>query len=257
MDSGSAEPGSIAKVADEAGARLIRSDLPGASLARNLGWRAASHELVGFVDDDVRVHRGWADAIVAGFEADGTVEFVTGGVVVPVGQEAAERPVAISSKTVRTRLGPDTQGDLGASANLAVRRRALSDVGGFDERLGPGTWAASAEDLDLFDRLFRLNYLGMFEPRATAEHEQWRSRPQLLSLDWRYGKGMGVRLARLRTWDRPRARRIAKEALVTQGVRSVVQDLRQGYEFGALTVATRTLATVIGMVVGAARRATS
>jgi hypothetical protein len=36
-----------------------------------------------------------------------------------------------------------------------------------------------------------------------------------------------------------------------------VQDLRQGYEFGALTVATRTLATVIGMVVGAVREAAS
>jgi glycosyltransferase involved in cell wall biosynthesis len=257
VDSGSARPGPVARVAEQAGARLIRSDLPGASLARNLGWRAASHDLVGFVDDDVRVHPGWAGALVAGFESDGSIEFVTGRVVVPPGQEAAERPVAVSSKTVRTPLHPGTEGDLGASANLAVRKRALADVGGFDERLGPGTWAASAEDLDLFDRLFRLNYVGMFEPLAAAEHEQWRSRPQLLSLDWRYGKGMGVRLARLRTWDRARARRIAKEALVTQGVRSVVQDLRQGYEFGALTVATRTLATVIGMVVGAAREATS
>jgi glycosyltransferase involved in cell wall biosynthesis len=257
VDSASAQPGAVARVAEQAGARLIRSDLPGASLARNLGWRAASHDLVGFIDDDVRVHAGWADAIVAGFEVDGSVEFVTGGVVVPRGQEAAERPVAISSKTLRTRLDPTTEGDLGASANLAVRKRALADVNGFDERLGPGTWASSAEDLDLFDRLFRLNYLGMFEPLASAEHEQWRSKPQLLSLDWRYGKGMGVRLARLRTWDRPRARRIAQEALVTQGVRSVVQDLRQGYQFGALTVATRTLATVIGMVVGAARKAAS
>jgi hypothetical protein len=185
------------------------------------------------------------------------IDFVTGGVVVPVGQETAERPVAISSRTVRTPLHPGLAGDIGASANLCVRRPALEATGGFDETLGPGTWAASAEDLDLFDRLFRGGYVGIFEPRACAEHDQWRTKPQLLALDWRYGKGMGVRLARLATWDRPRARRLLKEALITQGVRSVVQDLRDGYEFGALTVTVRTFATVIGMVVGAAREAVS
>lgn len=256
VDSGSADPAAVAAVASLYDARLVRSDVAGASLARNLGWRAASNDLVAFVDDDVRVHPGWADAMVAAFD-DATVEFVTGGVVVPPDQTSAERPVAITSRTVRTRLDRDVDGDLGATANLGVRRRALQVVGGFDERIGPGTWAASAEDLDLFDRLFRANYLGMFEPRARAEHDQWRTRRQLLALDWRYGKGMGVRLARLSAWDKPRARRLTKEALVTQGVRSVVQDLRRGYEFGALTVAARTLATVIGMVVGAARRVDS
>lgn len=253
VDSGSVDPVPVAAAAEAAGARLVRSERAGASLARNLGWRAASHDLVGFVDDDVRVHRGWADALVAAFD-DAAVAFVTGGVVVPADQQDAERPVAITSRTARTLLDPGVTGDLGATANLAVRRSALAAVGGFDERIGPGTWAASAEDLDLFDRLFRADYLGMFEPLARAEHDQWRSRRQLLALDWRYGKGMGVRLAKLAAWDKPRARRLTKEALVTQGTRSVVQDLRQGYEFGALTVAARTLATVIGMVVGAARR---
>lgn len=256
VDSGSADSAAVAEVVSRYDARLVRSDRPGASLARNLGWRTASYNLIAFVDDDVRVHPGWADAMVAAFD-DTTVEFVTGGVTVPAGQEAAERPVAITSRTVRTRLDRTVDGDLGATANLSIRRRGLETVGGFDERIGPGTWAASAEDLDLFDRLFRANYLGMFEPLARAEHDQWRTRRQLLVLDWRYGKGMGVRLAKLQAWDKPRARRLAKEALVTQGVRSVVQDLRHGYEFGALTVAARTLATVIGMVVGAARRANS
>jgi hypothetical protein len=92
---------------------------------------------------------------------------------------------------------------------------------------------------------------GLFEPAAVAEHEQWRSRGQLLRLDWRYGKGMGVRLARLARWDRPRARRLFREAVVTQGVRPVISDLRRGYEFGAATVATRTAGTMVGRVVGA------
>ena len=248
-DSASADRAAVVAAAQQVGARVVRCERAGASLARNSGWQEARHELIAFVDDDVRVHRGWVEALVAAFSDEG-IGFVSGRVVVPDDQHGAERPVAISSRTERERLHPGLSGDLGASANLGVRRRALTDVGGFDETLGPGSWAASAEDLDLIDRLFRVGWSGLFEPSAVAEHDQWRTRPQLLSLDWRYGKGMGVRLARLARWDRPRARRLLREAVIEQGVRPVLDDLRHGYEFGAITVATRTLATVLGLVVG-------
>jgi glycosyltransferase involved in cell wall biosynthesis len=256
VDSASADPAALAALARGHGGTALRCERPGTSRARNVGWRAAAHPIVGFVDDDVRVRPGWADALVAGF-ADPATGFVTGRVVVPEHQAAAERPVAVSSRTERQVLHPGLDGDLGASANLAVRRSALEAVGGFDETLGPGTWAASAEDLDLFDRLFRAGLSGLFEPAAVAEHDQWRSRGQLLRLDWRYGKGMGVRLARLARWDRPRARRLLREAVVTQGVRPVLDDVRRGYEFGAATVATRTAGTMVGRVVGAMRGARS
>ncbi|HVW81451.1 MAG TPA: glycosyltransferase family A protein [Mycobacteriales bacterium] len=249
VDSASTDAAAIRALADRFGVRLVRCDQPGASLARNTGWRAAQHQLIGFVDDDVRVRAGWADALVAGF-ADPSVSFVTGRVVVPEGQAEAERPVAISSRTAREPLHSGLSGDLGASANLGVRRAALESVGGFDETLGPGSWAASAEDLDLFDRLFQQGLTGLFEPAAVAEHDQWRGRRELVRLDWGYGKGMGVRIARLRRWDRPRARRLLREAVLEQGLRPVLDDLRHGYEFGAITVATRTLGTLLGLVVG-------
>ncbi|HVU61363.1 MAG TPA: glycosyltransferase [Mycobacteriales bacterium] len=256
VDSASGDAAAVAAAAHEAGATLVRCDRAGASLARNAGWRAARNDLVAFVDDDVRVLPNWSTGLVNAFD-DPDVVFVTGRVVVPADQQAAERPVAITSRTEREVLHAGLSGDLGASANLAVRRAALAAVGGFDETLGPGSWAAAAEDLDLFDRLFRAGYTGSFEPHAAAEHDQWRTRPQLIRLDWRYGKGMGVRLARLARWDRPRARRLFREAVIEQGVRPVLDDLRHGYEFGALTVATRTLATVLGVAVGSVRAWTS
>lgn len=253
-DSASYDGSAVARIALRYGAKLVRSEWAGSSRARNAGWRRARHALVAFVDDDVIVRPGWADAIAGSFGSE-HVAFVTGRVVVPAHQAAAERPVAITSRTRREPLHPGLMGDLGASANLAVRRSVLEQVGGFDETLGPGTWAAAAEDLDLFDRMFRLGLTGLFDPEACAEHDQWRTRRQLLALDWRYGKGMGVRLARLARFDRPRARRLLKEALVTQGIRPVLEDLRHGYEFGAATVATRTLATMVGLVAGLTRGA--
>jgi O-antigen biosynthesis protein len=255
-DSASLGAQQVADVASRYGARVVRCPRPGASLARNLGWRAASHDLIGFIDDDARVRPGWAGALVAAFDDD-AVGFVTGAVVLPDSQRDAERPVAITSRTVAMPLHPGLDGDLGASANLGVRHSALELTGGFDETLGPGTWAASAEDLDLFDRLFATGIRGWFEPAACAEHDQWRSKLQLIGLDWRYGKGMGVRLSRLARSDGPRARRLLWEALMTQGLRPVLRDLRHGYEFGAATVTTRTVATMVGVLVGAMKRGSS
>jgi glycosyltransferase involved in cell wall biosynthesis len=252
VDSASVAGAAIAALASGHGARLHRCEQPGTSRARNAGWQRARHDLIGFIDDDVRVHDGWADAIVAAFGEE-TTSFVTGRIVTPEHQRTAERPVAVSSRAAPEVLHPGLGGDLGASANLAVRRTALEVVGGFDVSLGPGTWAASAEDLDLFDRLFRVGLSGRFDPAAVAEHDQWRTRRQLLALDWRYGKGMGVRLARLARYDRPRSRRLLREAVMAQGLRPVLADLRHGYEFGAATVATRTVATMVGRVVGASR----
>lgn len=226
--------------------RLIRCELPGASRARNEGWRAAAHDLVAFVDDDVRVLPGWADAHVAAFR-DPAVKFVTGAVGVPAGQEDRDRPVAVTTLTAPTRLTSATPGTLGASANLAVRASALHEVGGFDERLGPGTWTRAAEDLDLFDRLLAAGHLGWFEPGAAAVHEQWRSRRELLRLDHGYGVGLGARLVLLlRRGQRQRARATAADAVWQGTVVTGWRDLRKGYEFGALLALARALGTLRG-----------
>ena len=65
----------------------------------------------------------------------------------------------------------------------------LERIGGFDERLGPGTWTEAAEDLALFDRLLHAGGAGRYEPQALVLHEQWRARRAVVRLDWGYGKG--------------------------------------------------------------------
>lgn len=239
------------EAARTAGAACLRADRPGASYARNLGWRAAGRRVVAFVDDDVRVEPGWAAALAAAF-ADPVVGFVTGRVGVPPAQAGVVRPVAVKDDPHPHPVDADTRGTVGASANLAVRRDALAAVAGFDERLGPGTRAAAAEDLDLFDRLLAAGYRGRYEPAARAVHEQWRSRPALLRLDFGYGVGAGVRLARLARRDRRRAAALAAEALWGNGLRVVAGDLRRRYEFGALTTAVRMLGTLVGLLAATA-----
>ncbi len=247
VDSASRTPATAA-VAARYDARLVQASRPGASRARNLGWQHATHELVAFVDDDVRVSPQWADRLVAALTSS-AASFVTGRVEVPPAQAGAERPVAVTTLTEPTRIDAATGGAFGASCNLLVRRSALVEIGGFDEELGPGTWSSAAEDLDLFDRLIASGHVGWFSPDALAHHEQWRSRRELLRLDWGYGKGAGVRLVRVARHDRRRAAGLVRQDVWHGGLRALLGDLAGGYQFGVLTVTVR----LAGMAVGVLR----
>lgn len=143
---------------------------------------------------------------------------------------------------------------IGAGANLAVTRNALAAVGGWSEQLGPGTWAASAEDIELLDRLFAAGFRGCYTPTARVRHDMWRTKRQGLNLEWRYGKGMGARLVRLRRLDRARFGPQARDALWDAGLRIVLQELREGYQYGALADLVRLVGIVTGVLGSVVRR---
>lgn len=241
--------GETGRVATEHGARVVTMPVPGASAARNAGWRAATHELVAFVDDDVVVQPGWADAMARRLAHAG-VAFVTGWIGIPPGQEDVPGPLPLMVEPEPRSLTVHTEGAFGAGANWGARRSALETVGGFDERLGPGRWWAAAEDVDLFDRLVVAGLDGAYDPDVRIDHDMWRGRRERLRLHWRYGKGMGARLAKLSALDAARFRRELRDALWTYGARSLARELGDRWWGGALCTMLRLTSTVMGMALG-------
>ncbi len=222
-DSASADE-RVRAVARAGGARVVLADVPGASRARNVGWRAARTRLVAFVDDDVVVGPGWADALATAY-GEG-VGFVAGRVTAPA--EGAGGPLS----TVTTVEPPPvievgTPGVVGAG-NLLVPVAVLEQAGGFDERLGPGTWFGAGEDVELLDRVLALGLTGRYVAAAVATHEQWRSRWGQRHVQWVYGKGMGARVALLLR-RQPRAGvRLLPELLRLRGLRTAATRLSPG-----------------------------
>lgn len=250
VDSASARPvGPLPALGVDA--RVLRCDQPGTSRARNAGWRAATRPLVAFVDDDIRVSPGWADAVAATAGDHPGVAFFTGRVTQPPDAPVVSRPVAVLDAPEPATIDGASNGSLGHGANLVVRRHALEAIDGFDEHLGPGTPLRAAEDYDLFDRLLASGALGRYEPEMLAYHEQWRDRRALLKLDWAYGIGGGARLAKLMRTDRMRARAAARVAFWTWGLKPAARDIRAGYEFGAAFALMRVAGTVVGLARGA------
>jgi glycosyltransferase involved in cell wall biosynthesis len=245
-DSASTDP-LVRETAKRYGATYVRCERRGASLARNNGWRAAKHDVIAFIDDDVRVKPEWASAAAKVFTGL-DIAFVTGRI-----DEATTSHVpALAQKTETTAvtLDPDMDGVIGHSANLIVRREALRGIGGFDELLGAGAYFRAAEDIDLFDRLFAAGYRGRYEPSVGAAHVPWRRLRDYVRVQGAYGVGSGARIAKLIRTDFRRARRAARSSFIDSGVAPLVHAIRTRWRTGIAARSLRVCGTVLGFVLG-------
>jgi glycosyltransferase involved in cell wall biosynthesis len=239
------------RVAADYGAVVVRCEKRGASLARNTGWKHARHPLVAFVDDDVRVGPGWADALARASSRYPEASFVTGRIGIPAGTNP-EFPIALMDTTEPMRVDALTPNPIGHTANVVVRREALERIGGFDDLLGAGGRYRAAEDQDLFDRIFLAGMAGRYEPSASATHEPWRERREILLLEWSYGVGTGARLVKLLKFNRGRVRRVFRDN-VWAVILDFFHSIRIGFKFQTLVTFVRLVGTVVGLMLALPR----
>jgi glycosyltransferase involved in cell wall biosynthesis len=124
------------------GAKVLTGRAAGPGAARNTGWRTARHDWIVFLDDDVLPEPGWAERLRADLAAAGPdTGGVQGRIRVPL--PAGRRPTDWERVTAAL-----TDGEW-ITADMAYRRTALEQAGGFDERLP----RAFREDAELAHRV--------------------------------------------------------------------------------------------------------
>jgi GT2 family glycosyltransferase len=230
--------------AEPEGVEVVRMTERGVSRGRNLGARAARHDLLVFTDDDCVPAPDWIGALLRGFDdgADGVT-----GRVLPLPGEG----VAVSSRTSterRTFTGRgQTPWDIGTGGNLALRRSAFEAAGGFDETLGPGTPARAAEDVDLLYRLANAGFTLRYEPDAVVYHEL-KTRRSRVGGRYGYGYGLGAFLARHAAGGDVHAR-VLRRRYAAALARRAASGLRHGDGWPALEGAL----TLAGIVAGGRR----
>lgn len=150
--------------------------------ARNAGIRAATGEILAFTDADCRPQPEWLDALIAPF-VNKNVVIVAGEIVALLGktllEQHAEREQTLSQKhTLAHRFCP-----YGQTANLAIRRQALEQVGLFRPYL------TSGGDADICWRILRQNMGRLeFAPQAIVKHRHRATLKELKSQWRRYGR---------------------------------------------------------------------
>ena len=250
VDSASTRADEVHATASEFADRVVRLERPGVDRARNAGWRAATHDVLLFTDDDVVVEPGWADALARTVVAHPDAGFVTGRIDKPPEGPSSGRDVAIKRDPEPQVFVRTSVVNLGHGASMASRREVLEKIGGFDEALGAGGRFRSAPEVDLFDRVLRAGWLGRYEPASLAYHEQWREMDEIKALDYGYGIGQGARLSKLLRSDRRRLLHATRVALWDWGLHMAWQEYRRGARQLAKASLLRVAGTMLGFLRG-------
>jgi glycosyltransferase involved in cell wall biosynthesis len=180
-----------ASVAERHGARLVSMvSAGGANAARNAGIGAATGDPIVLIDDDVRAPPGWLEALLAGVSETPDRD-VFGGPIIALLEGGGPRACGREPAPITTLdLGPDDRDvQFVWSANMALRRRALEQVGVFDETiLGRG------EEEDWQRRYAALGGRVRYLARAGIEHRRTAADSTLASLSRAaYGYGRTAR----------------------------------------------------------------
>ena len=156
---------------------------PGLSGARNCGVKAATGDVIAFLDDDATADPSWLGRLLEPYQEDGDVVGV-GGRVIPTWSEP--RPhwlpeeflwVVGCSYTGQPRGRADVRNAIGA--NMSFLRAAFTAVGGFDGTVGRiGKDAAGCEETEFSIRVRRTFPTArvVLEPSAVCHHLVTRER---------------------------------------------------------------------------------
>jgi GT2 family glycosyltransferase len=171
--------------------RYRRSESIGLSRARNIGIAEARYELIAIIDDDMLVESSWFEVLIRRLCDAGDGSVVTGCVLPATAEVPGAFVPAVVTSTVPAVYAGRIGTDVLAGGHMATFRSLLQSVGGFDERLGPGSAFAAAEDNDLGFRLLENGARILYVPDAIVYHRAWRRKREYLRMRWNYGLGKG------------------------------------------------------------------
>lgn len=170
---------------------LVHEPKPGLGNARNAGLRAAKGELVLFTDDDCLPAKDYLEKTLQVFHEDPNVGFVGGRILL---HDKSDQPITIKESSIREDIpaGQFIEAGVIHGANLAFRKTALMQAGGFDPFFGAGSFY-SVEDIDSAAHVSALGWKGVYDPRPLVFHHHGRkSLDDVASLKQSYARGRGA-----------------------------------------------------------------
>jgi O-antigen biosynthesis protein len=171
-----------AQIAIAHGAVVVETDHRGLSHARNAGIARATGEIVAFLDDDAYPDADWLHYLAASFREE-RYSGVGGPNIPPDDAPLVAGCVAAAPGGPIHVLIADREAEHVPGCNMAFRKSALEEIGGFDERF----WAAG-DDVDVCWRLQEAGKTLGFSAGAVVMHRRRDSVRRYLKQQYGYGK---------------------------------------------------------------------
>ena len=189
VDDGSTD--ATAAIAGEFNVRLIRTENCGLSSARNTGLRAATGEIVAYIDDDAYPDEEWLNRLAMVFLTTDYVG-VGGPNLPPASDPLVAQCVAHAPGGPIHVLLSDREAEHIPGCNMAFRREHLLSIGGFDPQ-----FRVAGDDVDVCWKVQERGWKLGFSPTATVFHHRRDS----LRAYWKQQLGYGKAEALLeRKW---------------------------------------------------------
>ncbi len=179
VDDGSTDD--TATIAREFPIKLIQTEQRGLSNARNIAFRAATGEIVAYIDDDAFPDPHWLHYLALTFRH--SQHAAVGGPNIPPRSDGniaycvAHAPGGPTHVLLSDRVAEHIPG-----VNMAFRKNSLEALGGFDEQF----WTAG-DDVDMCWRLQQKGWTIGFSPAAVV----WHHRRNSVRTFWRQQRGYG------------------------------------------------------------------
>ena len=170
---------------------VIQTHNQGLALARNVGLKEATGEIVAYIDDDARPDPQWLRYLAATFMS--TAHAGVGGPnIAPPGDGPIAECVARAPGGPVHVLLNDREAEHIPGCNMAFRKSCLAAIGGFDPQ-----FRTAGDDVDVCWRLLARGWTLGFHPAALV----WHHRRNSLRTYWRQQIGYGRAEAMLeRKW---------------------------------------------------------
>jgi GT2 family glycosyltransferase len=161
--------------------RTITTHNQGVSAARNEGLRAASGEIIAYIDSDARADPDWLSYLAATFLESDYVGVGGPNLVPPEDGWLAKCVYRAPGGPTQVMLD-DRSAEHIPGCNMAFRKSALEEIDGFDP-----IFTRAADDVDICWRLLERGYRIGFNPSAVVWHHR---RPSVRAY-WRQQVGYG------------------------------------------------------------------
>jgi GT2 family glycosyltransferase len=166
--------------------RYIRQDNLGLSVARNVGARAATGEIVAYTDSDCVADVHWLQYLVRAMH-DQKVDAIGGPNITPASDKWRAQCVAASPGNPGHVMFDDRQAEHVPGCNMAFRRSVLLDLGGFDPQ-----FRQAGDDVDVCWRLMDAGFAIGYAPAAVVWHHRRQTVRAYLRQQKGYGRAEGM-----------------------------------------------------------------